>query len=197
MLKYIERETENATAGKPARIIAKLNSLVEPKIIRALYRASQAGVRVDLIVRGMCALRPGVAGVSNNIRVISIVGRFLEHSRVFYFENGGDPVVYCASADWMRRNFLQRVETCFPILNQTLRDRVIRQGLLSYLEDNVQAWELQANGEYHRLSPANGDPARSAQERLLKELSEKTPVPSMDAPLPKRLRKHKRRKRID
>jgi polyphosphate kinase len=196
MLKFIERETENAKAGKPARIIAKLNSLVEPKIIRALYRASQAGVRVDLIVRGMCALRPGVPGVSNNIRVISIVGRFLEHSRIFCFENGGDPVVYCASADWMQRNFFQRVETCFPILNKTLRDRVIRQGLLSYLEDNVQAWELEANGEYHRLSPADDEPARSAQVILIKELSEKAPVRSIDAPLPKRLRKHKQRKKV-
>jgi polyphosphate kinase len=194
MLKYIERETENAKAGKPARIIAKLNSLIEPKIIRALYRASQAGVRVDLIVRGMCALRPGVPGVSNNIRVISIVGRFLEHSRVSYFKNGGDPVVYCASADWMQRNFFQRVETCFPILNKTLRDRLIRQGLLSYLEDNVQAWELHANGEYHRLSPADDEPARSAQVTLLKELSEKAPVRSIDAPLPKQLRKRKQRK---
>jgi len=196
MLECIQRETENAAAGKPARIIAKLNSLIEPEIIRALYKASQAGARVDLIVRGMCALRPGVAGVSNNIRVISIVGRFLEHSRVFYFENGGDPVVYCASADWMQRNFFQRVETCFPILDKALRDRVIRQGLLEYLEDNVQAWELQANGEYNRLSPENGDAERSAQERLLKELSEKAPVPSVDAPLPKRLRKQKRRKII-
>lgn len=131
---------------------------------------------------------------SNNIRVISIIRWFLEHSRVFYFENGGDAVVYCASADWMQRNLFQRVETCFPILDQGLRERVIRQGLLSYLEDNVQAWELQFNGEYHRLSPSAGDPARSAQERMLSELSEKAPVTSVEAPLPKRLNKSKRRK---
>jgi polyphosphate kinase len=196
MLQCIQRETENAAAGKPARIIAKMNSLIEPEIIRALYKASQAGARVDLIVRGMCALRPGVPGVSDNIRVISVVGRFLEHSRIFYFENGGDPVVYCASADWMQRNFFQRVETCFPILKKSLRERVIRQGLCSYLEDNVQAWELDSSGEYRRLVPNSGEPARSAQERLLSELSEKTPVPSMDAPLPKRMNKNKRRKQV-
>lgn len=196
MLKFIEQETENAAAEKPARIIAKMNSLVEPEIIRALYKASQAGVRIELTVRGMCALRPGVTGVSDNIRVISIVGRFLEHSRVFYFENGGDPMVYCASADWMPRNFFQRVETCFPILNPRLRERVIRQGLISYLEDNVQAWELQSNGEYLRLSPAEGDPVRSAQEHLLIELSEKANVPAVDAPLPKRLRRKRGRKQV-
>ena len=135
--------------------------------------------------------------MSENIRVISVVGRFLEHSRIFYFENGGDPVVYCASADWMQRNFFQRVETCFPILKKSLRERVIRQGLLSYLEDNVQAWKLESNGEYRRLSAEDGETARSAQHHLLTELSEKTSLPAMDTPLPKRLNKNKRRKRVD
>jgi polyphosphate kinase len=189
MLKYIEQEAENAAAGKPARIIAKMNSLIEPEIIRALYKASRAGVKIDLIVRGMCAVRPGVAGVSENIRVVSIVGRFLEHSRIFYFENGGDPVVYCASADWMQRNLFQRVETCFPILDERLRARVVTQGLLYYLEDNVQSWELQANGEYRRLCPEHGKPALSVQNRLLLELAEKASVHAKDAPLPRRLRK--------
>jgi polyphosphate kinase len=197
MLKYIEHETENAVAGKSARIIAKMNSLIEPQIIRALYKASQAGVKIDLIVRGMCAVRPGVAGISDNIRVISIVGRFLEHSRIFYFENGGDPVVYCASADWMQRNLFQRVETCFPILDKRLRQRVITQGLLNYLEDNVQTWELRANGEYQRLLPEDGEPSLSVQDRLLMELAEKAAVHAIDAPLPRRLRKRgKHNKRV-
>ena len=197
MLKYIEHEAENAVAGKSARIIAKMNSLIEPQIIRALYKASQAGVKIDLIVRGMCAVRPGVAGISDNIRVISIVGRFLEHSRIFYFENGGDPVVYCASADWMQRNLFQRVETCFPILDKRLRQRVITQGLLNYLEDNVQTWELRANGEYQRLLPEDGEPSLSVQDRLLMELAEKAAVHAIDAPLPRRLRKRgKHNKRV-
>jgi len=197
MLKYIEQEAENAVAGKPARIIAKMNSLIEPEIIRALYKASQAGVKIDLIVRGMCAVRPGVLGVSDNIRVVSIVGRFLEHSRIFYFENGGenggDPVVYCASADWMQRNLFQRVETCFPILDERLRQRVITQGLLYYLEDNVQTWELQANGEYQRLGPEDSRPSLSVQDRLLMELAEKATVHAIDAPLPRQLRKRGKR----
>ena len=170
MLEYIDEEAGRAAAGKPARIIAKMNALIEAKIIRALYRASLAGVRIDLIVRGACALRPGIPGVSENIRVHSIVGRFLEHTRVFYFENDGDPRLYCASADWMNRNLFQRVETCFPILDAALRERVIEEGLMTYLEDNTHAWHLDPDGVYHRVEHAS-ETAVSAQHRLLDQLS--------------------------
>ena len=170
MLEFIDEETRRATDGKPARIIAKMNALIEPKIIRALYRASQAGVEIDLIVRGACALRPGIPGVSENIRVRSIVGRFLEHTRVFYFENGGDPQLFCASADWMNRNLFQRVETCFPILDTALRERVIEEGLMAYLDDNTHAWRLDADGLYHRIEHG-GETAVSTQHKLLERLS--------------------------
>ena len=169
MMEYIDEEARRAAGGEPARIIGKMNALIEPKIIRALYRASQAGVDIDLIVRGACGLRPGMPGVSDNIRVRSIVGRFLEHTRVFYFENGGDPRLFCASADWMDRNLFRRVETCFPILDPMLRRRVIDEGLVACLDDNTHAWRLDANGAYHRTEPG-GDPAVSAQQRLLERL---------------------------
>ena len=171
MVELIGAEAERAAAGEPARIVARMNSLVEPQIIRAMYRASQAGVAIELIVRGICCLRPGIPGVSETIRVRSIVGRFLEHSRVFCFENGGDPRVYCSSADWMDRNFFGRVESCFPVLEPALRDRVIKESLQYYLDDNTQAWELQADGTYQRLAPGRRKP-RSAQARLLEELAE-------------------------
>ncbi len=156
MLSHIETEIANAGKGLPARVIAKMNSLVEPGVIQALYRASQAGVSVDLVVRGMCALRPGVEGVSENIRVFSVIGRFLEHTRVFYFENasqdapngGGDPRVYLSSADWMQRNFFDRVETCFPIEDEDLRRAVIRD-LELYLADSTK-WELKPDGTYEQ-----------------------------------------------
>ena len=167
VLKRIERETAHARAGKPARIIAKMNALNEPQVVRALYAASQAGVRVDLIVRGACTLRPGVPGVSENIRVRSIVGRFLEHSRVYWFENGGESELFCASADWLERNLLRRVETCFPILDPALAERVRSEALDNYLADNLNAWELRADGEYRRLSPAPGEAPHSAQAALL------------------------------
>ena len=170
MLEYIDDEARRAAAGEPARIIAKMNALIEPEIIRALYRASRAGVEVDLIVRGTCALRPGMPGISDNIRVRSIVGRFLEHTRVFYFENGGDPRLFCASADWMNRNLFQRVETCFPILDPVLRKRVVDEGLMAYLADNTHAWHLDADGTYHRTEPA-GDAPISAQRQLMERLS--------------------------
>jgi len=166
MLAKIERETANARAGKSARIIAKVNSLVEPRIIQALYAASMAGVRIELIVRGMCCLRPGVAGVSGNIRVRSVVGRFLEHTRVFYFHNDGEPEIFCSSADWMERNFFRRVEIAFPIRQADLRDRVMRD-LECYLSDNTQAWELDPDGVYHRCRPAEGEAPMAAQMRLL------------------------------
>jgi len=158
-------------AGKPARIVAKVNALTEPQIIQALYRASQAGVPIDLVVRGMCALRPGVEGVSETIQVRSIVGRFLEHTRVYYFENGGKPEVFCASADWMERNLFHRVETAFPIENKRLKQRVI-DDLHSYLRDNTQAWLLQSDGSYRRLTPAEGETPFSAQRSLLERYAE-------------------------
>ena len=167
----VEREAANARAGKPARIIAKVNSLVEPKIIRSLYRASQAGVAIDLIVRGMCSLRPGMAGVSDNIRVRSIVGRFLEHTRVYYFANGGEPEIYASSADWMERNFFRRVEVTFPILDPALRERLAHE-LDLYLRDNTQAWVLNRDGTYTRQQPGAGEESLTAQTALLQELAE-------------------------
>lgn len=145
-LKMIEAEAEAAANGKPARIIAKVNGLTDQAVIKALYQASQTGVQVELIVRGICCLKPGIPGVSENIRVISVVGRFLEHSRVFYFENA-DHQVYCASADWMERNLSHRIEVCFPIIRKKLANRIMEE-LELYLNDSVQSWELQADGNY-------------------------------------------------
>ena len=137
VLEAIRNETKLAKEGKRAHIIAKMNSLLEPEIITALYEASQAGVKIDLIVRGVCALRPGVAGLSENIRVLSIIGRFLEHTRIFYFRNDLAHDVYLSSADWMDRNFFRRIEVCFPVLDEKLKKRVLDEGLKSYLKDNV------------------------------------------------------------
>ena len=170
MLERIDREARHAAEGRAARIIVKVNALVEPQVIQALYRASMAGVRVDLIVRGICCLRPGVPGVSERIRVRSVVGRFLEHTRVYYFLNGGESEVFCASADWMDRNFFRRVEACFPIESRALRERVIKE-LKFYLKDNTQAWVLQNDGTYHRRAPRSGASAFSAQQRLLELLA--------------------------
>lgn len=170
ILKKIEREAKHARAGRPAHIIAKINALNEPQVIRALYAASQAGVRIDLIVRGACTLRPGVPGVSDNIRVRSIVGRFLEHSRVYWFGNDGDPEIYCASADWLERNLLHRVEAAFPILDPKLAERVYREALQNYLADNLNAWELDASGEYRKRTPAEGEAPHSAQATLLAQV---------------------------
>ena len=171
MLDKIAREQAHAEAGCPGRIIVKVNALVEPKVIRALYAASQAGVEIDLIVRGMCCLRPGVEGVSETIRVRSIIGRFLEHTRVFYFANNGDPELFCSSADWMERNFFRRVETAFPVLDTELRDRVLAD-LQTYLADNTQAWVLDSNGHYERLTPGSDEEAVSAQHALLEGYGE-------------------------
>ena len=167
LIKKIEREAKLARAGKPARIIIKINGINEPRIIRALYTASQAGVSIDLIVRGACTLRPGVPGISDNIRVRSIVGRFLEHSRIYWFGNDGEPELYCASADWLERNLLHRVETCFPILEPALAARVHREALQNYLDDNTNAWILGADGEYRKLEPAEGEKPHNAQAILL------------------------------
>ena len=167
MIEHIEFEISQAKKGKSAAIYGKMNSLVEPQIIQALYRASMAGVKVDLIVRGICALRPNIKGLSNNIRVRSIVGRFLEHTRVFCFENGGDRKVYLSSADWMGRNFFNRVETCFPIEDAKLKKRVFEETIRTYLDDNAQAWDLQSDGTYTRKS---GKPRKAAQDILLEKL---------------------------
>lgn len=166
VLDYIEQEIKNADAGKEARVIAKMNALVEPEIIRALYRASIAGVKVDLIIRGICCLRPGIKGVSENIQVRSIIGRFLEHTRIFYFHNNGEPNLYCSSADWMPRNLFHRVEACFPIDEKRPRDQIIKFGLQNYLSDNSQAWILQSDGSYKRAKPGNAK-QRASQQILL------------------------------
>lgn len=143
VLAAIRNETRLAKEGKRGHVIAKMNSLLEPEIITALYEASQAGVKIELIVRGVCALRPGVAGLSENIRVLSIIGRFLEHTRIFYFRNDLAHDVYLASADWMDRNFFRRIEVCFPVLDEKLKKRVLDEGLKIYLKDNCQAWEME------------------------------------------------------
>ncbi len=166
MLDYIKTEEKNAKAGKEARIIAKMNALVEPEIIRTLYSASGAGVKIDLIIRGICCLRPGIKHVSENIQVRSIIGRFLEHTRIYYFHNDGKPRLYCASADWMQRNLFYRIETCFPIEEKRPRAKIIRFGLLNYLSDNTQAWLLQSDGSYRKAKPGNAKP-KSAQQTLL------------------------------
>lgn len=159
----IRREAEHAQAGLPARIIAKMNSLVDPRIITSLYEASRAGVQIDLIVRGICCLRPGVPGVSENIKVRSIVDKYLEHSRIAYFANGDDPEVFLSSADWMPRNFRRRVELMFPIEDPALKTRVIDEILAISLADNVKARELQPDGTYKRVEPAPGEPLVRSQ----------------------------------
>ena len=166
LLAYIEREAANARTGKKAHIIAKMNALVDPEIIRALYKASMVGVRIDLIIRGICCLRPGIKGLSDNIYVRSIVGRFLEHTRVFYFLNGGEEQVLCSSADWMPRNLHHRVEACFPIEEKRPKDQITKFGLLNYLNDNTQAWILQSDGTYKKARPGNQKP-RNTQQQLL------------------------------
>ncbi|MGH8091688.1 MAG: polyphosphate kinase 1, partial [Rudaea sp.] len=169
VLEMIEREIANARAGKPARIVAKMNALNEAGVVELLYKASQAGVRIDLIVRGACTLRPGVKSLSENIRVRSIVGRFLEHSRVYWFANGGNAETWCASADWMERNLLRRIEVCFPILDAELAQRVYAETLETYLADNTQAWLLQADGRYVLAAPGENI-LHSAQTELLARL---------------------------
>ncbi len=162
----IRAEAEAARAGRKGRVVAKMNSLLEPEVIHALYEASQAGVEIDLIVRGVCALRPGVAGLSDNIRVRSIIGRFLEHHRIFYFHADGKESVYLSSADWMERNFFKRIELAFPILDPKLKKRVINEGLKFYLADNQQGWEMNAQGVYQRRRSSRAKP-HSAQSELM------------------------------
>ena len=172
MIRRIRTEKENAEQGKTARIIAKMNSLYDEELVNELYAASQAGVQIDLIVRGVCQLRPGVEGLSENIRVRSVIGRFLEHHRVFYFENGGNPELYCSSADWMSRNMFHRVETCFPIKHKKIRDRILEDMHL-YLSDNTHAWLLQADGSYLPTQPGEDD-AIDSQAKLLERWT--TPI---------------------
>jgi len=166
----IRNEAKLAAEGTPSFIIAKMNALLEPIIIEELYAASQAGVKIDLIVRGVCALRPGIEGLSHNIRVRSVIGRFLEHTRIFHFHNAGAEDTYLSSADWMDRNFFRRIELCFPVLDAALKRRVIREGLLPYVEDNCQAWEMDSEGGYTRAKPRRGR-RRAAQEELLNLLA--------------------------
>lgn len=171
MLELIQIETEHALKGETARIIAKMNSLVEPEIIKALYKASQAGAKIDLIVRGVCCLRPGIKDVSDNIQVRSIIGRFLEHSRIYYFHNAGDIKLFGSSADWMDRNFFRRIETCFPIEDKRMKKKVIKECLMNYLSDNKQSWILQHDGTYKK-SVLAGSKSKSAQQDLLKSYTD-------------------------
>ncbi|MEJ6656153.1 MAG: polyphosphate kinase, partial [Pseudomonas sp.] len=170
LLELINREALAAQAGKPAHIIAKANALTDAKIIKALYKASQAGVKIELIIRGMCCLRPGIPGVSHNITVRSIIGRFLEHSRVYYFLGEGQEQVWMSSADMMERNLDHRVETCFPLEGKKLITRA-RQELQVHLTDNTHAWILQPDGSYIRCTPTGNQISRSAQGALLEKLA--------------------------
>ena len=194
-MRLIEREAEHARAGRPARIIAKFNSLLDTDVVQSLYRASQAGVEIELLVRGICSLRPGIRGLSDRIRVRSIVGRFLEHSRIYCFENGGEPEVYLGSADWMPRNLHERVEVLFPLKNPLLRDRVVHEILAAYLADNVKSRFLQSDGRYLRSwqsprgrskRPPRGSAAFSAQDFLI-GVAEGTKTPEeIPAAIPRR-----------
>jgi polyphosphate kinase len=200
MIEKIDREAANQRAGRPARMLVKVNGILEPAVVKALYRASQAGVKIDIACRGICSLRPGVPGVSENIRVISVVDRFLEHSRVFYFENAGSPEVYVGSADWMDRNLSRRVEVVFPIEQPELKQRVI-DILKVTLADNVKARELLPDGTYRRVRPAEGTPPVRSQQRFLEMATEAVnraaapPVPETPvAPRPRVARRSQRDK---
>ncbi|MDP2026969.1 polyphosphate kinase 1 [Sulfuriferula sp.] len=173
VLAAIKREAALAQSGQPAEIIAKMNALVEPDVVSALYEASQAGVKISLLIRGVCVLRPGIPGLSDNIRVRSVIGRFLEHTRIFYFRDGGAERVYLSSADWMDRNFFRRIEACFPVLEPRLKKRVIAEGLKPYLKDNTQAWDMDMNGDYRRKQPRRTKPY-NAQTTLLEALAKNT-----------------------
>jgi polyphosphate kinase len=175
ILRLIDGETAAAVAGKPARIVAKMNALVEPEVTEALYRASAAGVKVQLIVRGICALRPGVAGLSEHISVLSVIGRFLEHSRAWWFQNGGNDQLLLSSADWMDRNFFRRVEVAFPIRQAVLRERILGD-LERYLADDSNAWQMHEDGTYVRCAH-DPDSSRDAQAELLASYSLPARIP--------------------
>ncbi|ELX13806.1 polyphosphate kinase Ppk [Janthinobacterium sp. HH01] len=170
IIKAIRNEARIARAGRPGRIIVKINALVDESVIRALYAASKDGVKIDLIVRGACTLKPGVPGLSENIRVRSIIGRFLEHSRIYYFRNDLAHDIMLASADWMSRNLFRRIEVAFPILDKALKRRVLAEGLNPYLKDNMNAWELEADGHYQRRKARGKQPHYSAQQHLMDTL---------------------------
>jgi polyphosphate kinase len=165
MIERIRREAAHARAGRPAHMIAKMNGLVDRRLIEELYAAGEAGVRIQLIVRGICCLRPGVPGLSENISVISIIDRFLEHARIFYFANAGEPEYLLASGDWMPRNFDRRVEIAFPVLDPALQEQV-REILDVQLADNVKARRILPDGRSGRIVPAEGEPPLRSQERL-------------------------------
>jgi polyphosphate kinase len=186
-LGLIRREQEHAQAGKPAHIVAKMNALLEPSIIQALYQASQAGVEIDLIIRGLCILRPGVKGLSERIRVRSIVGRFLEHSRIYHFANGGENEIYLGSADWMPRNLFERCEVVFPVRDPAALARVHDEILPAYLADTVKARLQQSDGTYLRASKLLKEaPTFSAQEFLMQLAEGKTDLDAIPAPDAKR-----------
>jgi polyphosphate kinase len=183
MIEKIDREAANQRAGKPARLLVKVNGILEPAVVKALYRASQAGVKIDIACRGICSLRPGIPGVSENVRVVSVVDRFLEHSRIFYFENGGSPEVFVGSADWMDRNLSRRVEVVFPVEQPDLQQRVI-EILKITLADNVKARELLPDGTYRRVKPPEGVPPLRSQQRFLELAAEGARPPAAPEPVP-------------
>jgi polyphosphate kinase len=184
MIERIHQEIANSQAGRLGRIIAKVNGLLEPAIVQALYRASQAGVKIDIICRGICALRPQLPGISDNIRVISIIDRFLEHSRIFYFHNHGDSQVYIGSADWMDRNLSRRVEVVFPIEHTELKHRVVHEILAIGLADNTKASELLPDGTYRRVERGEDQPAVRSQERFLEIALQNAQRRLVEIPLP-------------
>jgi polyphosphate kinase len=202
MIEKIDQEITFQKAGRAGRIIAKINGLLEPAVVQALYRASQAGVRIDLVCRGICALRPGLPGISDNIRVVSIVDRFLEHSRIFYFGNGGEPSVYIGSADWMDRNLSRRVEVVFPIESPELKQRLIQEILMVSMADNAKARELLSDGSYRRVTPEPGQLRVRSQERFLEIAAQNAarrlteiptpPIPYAE-PQPQRPRRQRKR----
>ncbi|MDQ1207514.1 polyphosphate kinase 1 [Acinetobacter baylyi] len=167
LINLIDQEIKNAKANKKASIIIKVNALTEPQLIQKLYDASQAGVKIDLIIRSICCLRPQVEGLSENIRVRSIVGRYLEHTRVYYFYNDSEELLYCASADWMGRNLFSRIETCFPIENKFLKSQIIELGLMNYLKDNRLAWELDSEANWTKITPLDNEVIHIAQQHLM------------------------------
>jgi polyphosphate kinase len=170
IIRAIRNEGQIAREGRPARIIAKMNALLDESVIRALYAASADGVKIDLIVRGACALRPGVPGLSENIKVRSIIGRYLEHSRIYYFRNDLKHDVYLASADWMNRNLFRRIEVGFPVLDKALKKRVMNEGLNPYLKDNTNAWHLDVNGVYTLKKARSKQQSFNAQQHLMTTL---------------------------
>ncbi|MDY3553903.1 polyphosphate kinase 1 [Gemmata sp. JC717] len=192
MIEKIDREAANQKAGKPAGLMVKVNGILEPAVVKALYRASQAGVRIEIACRGICSLRPGIPGVSENVRVISVVDRFLEHSRIFYFENGGEQEVFVGSADWMDRNLSRRVEVVFPIEQADLKQRVI-DILRTTLADTTKARELLPDGRYRRVVPPEGQPAARSQLRFLEQANVPPPSPPTAPATPKPTRRTKRR----